>query len=105
MLDALLPGVGCFRRGHRFGHMPFEWKAALARLVRDREVNIAWQPAIDLDEIHASLLLFGHGLATLCLIGGDNGSGINRVRTIDERTAEVNGGRRLIGGGVPKAPG
>src|SRR5271170_8014635 len=84
--------------------MPFEWNAALVRLVGDGEVNVARQPAIDFDEVRAMLLLLIHYLAPLRFICGDNGIRPNRIWTIDDGTAKVDGRRWIWAGSLPGAP-
>src|SRR5271156_437126 len=104
MLDAFLACTGCFGRGHRFWHMPFEWDAPFCCLVGDREVNVARQPAVDLDEVGTTLLLLIHYFAPLRFIRNNNRIGPGWVWTIDDGTAQVNDGRWIRIGRLRGAP-
>ena len=72
MLDASLSGAACLGRRHRIRYMTFEWDATLFGLVGDCEVSVARQPAVDLDEVRATLLLPIHYFAPLRFIRGNN---------------------------------
>src|SRR5271170_1693369 len=90
MLNTPLPDVGCFCRSHGFRYVSLERDSAFVGLVGDRKVNVARQPAIDLDEIRAALLLLIDNLAPVRFIPNSNGIGPHRLWTINDRAAEVN---------------
>src|SRR5580698_6877717 len=104
MLNALLAGVGCFCRRHQFRNMPFEWNAPLVRLVGDREVGVARQLRIDLDEVCATLLLLIHYFAPSHFIGHNNRIGPGWIWPIDDGTAEIDGRRWIFIGSLGSAP-
>lgn len=55
MLDALLPGVGRLERRDGLRNVSAEWQPLPARRGGDREVGVARQPVVDLDEVIAAL--------------------------------------------------
>src|SRR5580658_4067028 len=104
MLDASLAGDACLGRRHRIRDMTFEWDATFFGLVGDCEVSVARQPAVNLDEVRTTLLLLIHYFAPLRFIRHNNRIGPGWVWAIDDRTAQVNGGRRIRIGRLRSAP-
>ena len=56
VLDALLPRVGRFRGTHRVRYVTHEHDSEFLRFVGRREVPLAWNQRLDLDEIDTACL-------------------------------------------------
>src|SRR5689334_192546 len=96
MLHALLTRVGGLLHSDRIGHMVHERDSALAGFIGDREVGVARQAVIDLDEVRSVRLVTIDGRARLRHIDDGDTSRPGRFWTIEDGTREVYARRWLV---------